>query len=122
MRTTTQDPLAEKYYDISPYAWCTNNPVNLVDPDGKDVFEINDKGEIVNVEECEAADIFFVHEKNKDNELKFKGSISFEYGTVQKHSYLNENKEHITWFKINNKKKPLNYLNFLRIIYKLNLG
>ncbi len=35
MRTTTQDPLAEKYYDISPYAWCANNPVNLVDPDGK---------------------------------------------------------------------------------------
>ena len=36
MRTTTQDPLAEKYYDISPYAWCANNPVNLVDPDGKE--------------------------------------------------------------------------------------
>ena len=35
MRTTTQDPLAEKYYDISPYAWCANNPVNLVDPDGR---------------------------------------------------------------------------------------
>ena len=37
MRTTTQDPLAEKYYDISPYAWCANNPVNLVDPDGRKI-------------------------------------------------------------------------------------
>ena len=36
MRTTTQDPLAAKYYDISPYAWCANNPVNLVDPDGRE--------------------------------------------------------------------------------------
>ena len=30
-----QDPLAEKYYNISPYAYCANNPVNFVDPDGK---------------------------------------------------------------------------------------
>ena len=34
MRTTTLDPLAEKYYSISPYAWCGNNPVNRVDLDG----------------------------------------------------------------------------------------
>jgi RHS repeat-associated protein len=34
MRTTTPDPLAEKYYDISPYAWCANNPVKNVDPNG----------------------------------------------------------------------------------------
>ena len=36
MRTTTMDPLAEKYYSISPYAWCGNNPVNAFDPDGRD--------------------------------------------------------------------------------------
>ena len=27
--------MAEKYYIISPYAYCANNPVNVVDPDGK---------------------------------------------------------------------------------------
>ena len=37
MRTTTIDPLAEKYYSISPYAWCGNNPVNRIDPDGRDI-------------------------------------------------------------------------------------
>lgn len=31
---TQMDPLAEKYYGISPYAYCANNPVMLVDPDG----------------------------------------------------------------------------------------
>ncbi len=36
MRTTTIDPLAEKYYSISPYAWCGNNPVNRIDPDGRE--------------------------------------------------------------------------------------
>ena len=34
MRFTTIDPMAEKYYDISPYVYCGNNPVNAVDPDG----------------------------------------------------------------------------------------
>ena len=28
------DPLCEKYYSISPYAYCGNNPIMLVDPDG----------------------------------------------------------------------------------------
>ena len=34
-RFTTMDPLCEKYYSISPYAYCANNPVNRVDPDGR---------------------------------------------------------------------------------------
>jgi RHS repeat-associated protein len=33
-RWTTMDPLAEKYYSISPYAYCAGNPVNLIDPNG----------------------------------------------------------------------------------------
>ena len=34
-RTTTMDPLAEKYYSLSPYLWCAGNPVRFVDPDGR---------------------------------------------------------------------------------------
>ena len=33
-RTTTQDPLAEKYYSISPYTWCASNPIRNTDPTG----------------------------------------------------------------------------------------
>lgn len=36
-RFTTVDPLAEKYYWISPYAYCLNNPVKYIDPDGMKV-------------------------------------------------------------------------------------
>ena len=34
----SQDPLSEKYYPISPYAYCAGNPVNLVDPTGMDWY------------------------------------------------------------------------------------
>ena len=34
MRFTTMDPRAEEYYDVSPYAYCMNNPINAFDPDG----------------------------------------------------------------------------------------
>ena len=34
IRFTTVDPLAEKYYSISPYAYCANNPIRYTDPTG----------------------------------------------------------------------------------------
>jgi RHS repeat-associated protein len=31
------DPLAEKYYSVSPYAYCMNNPLKYIDPNGEDI-------------------------------------------------------------------------------------
>ena len=31
------DPLAEKYYHLSPYTYCAGDPVNLVDPEGRKI-------------------------------------------------------------------------------------
>jgi RHS repeat-associated protein len=33
------DPLCEKYYDVSPYVYCHNNPIKLLDPDGRQVWD-----------------------------------------------------------------------------------
>ncbi len=35
-RFTAMDPLAEKYYAVSPYAYCKNTPILFIDPTGKE--------------------------------------------------------------------------------------
>ena len=42
-RWNVMDVLAEKYYGISPYASCGDDPVNAFDPDGMDWYRDRDK-------------------------------------------------------------------------------
>lgn len=46
-RTTTTDPLAEKYYSTSPYAWCGNNPIKHIDRNGKWIESAWDAANVV---------------------------------------------------------------------------
>lgn len=57
-RFTGVDPLAEKYYHLSPYAYCANNPVNYIDPDGREIWIDEGIQAIVPMK-------FFVTPKNK---------------------------------------------------------
>jgi RHS repeat-associated protein len=75
------DPLAENNPDKTPYHYVSNNPMNRIDPDGRDDFEINTKGEIVNRIENKKADNFYIVD-NDGNRMEGK-SISFKYGTVE---------------------------------------
>ena len=36
---TSRDAMFEKYFGMSPYAYCANNPVKYVDPDGEEMEE-----------------------------------------------------------------------------------
>ena len=88
------DPMADKYPSLSPYNYCAWNPIKLVDPDGEDVWELNNEGRIVNRITTTEVDAFHIVD-DKGNRLAGK-SIEFEYGTVESHrsiSYFNEEKK-----------------------------
>ncbi|MDR1631802.1 MAG: DUF6443 domain-containing protein [Dysgonamonadaceae bacterium] len=43
-RFLTIDPLCEKYYSVSPYVYCNNNPINNIDPTGMDWYRHDETG------------------------------------------------------------------------------
>lgn len=47
MILTTVDPLAEKHYTISPYSYCSGNPINRIDPNGMDDYIFTKEGKLV---------------------------------------------------------------------------
>ena len=43
------DPLAEKYYYVSPYVYCLNDPLNRIDPDGQTDWRLVAAGALATV-------------------------------------------------------------------------
>ena len=94
LQSISIDPHAEKYYSITPYAYCMNNPVRFVDPNGRDVWEINQQGEIVKRIKDTTQDAFYMVAKDADGNYQRTyttdadgnmayNSISFGYGTIE---------------------------------------
>ena len=79
-RWSTIDPLADSSWSYNPYHFVSNNPINRIDPDGRDDFEVNRKGEIVNRIKNEEVDNVYI--VNKDGTRVEGQSTSFEYGTI----------------------------------------
>ena len=71
-RWTTMDPLCEKYYNVSPYVYCHNNPVNRIDYKGLYDFE--------NI--CGYTDypVIAVFQSNRDKTLEYDYQIAKEMG------------------------------------------
>ena len=85
---------AYAWYGVSPYAYCAGDPVNNVDPDGMDVWDINDEGRIITRQKDTSMDIFYLCKKNDVGEYERVRSydengnmsyisISFDYGTIE---------------------------------------
>ncbi len=73
MRPTTMDPLAERHYSISPYAWCANNPVNRFDPDGRDWYIFNEEtGEYEEKQEAKGTHRMVVRSTDKNGNITYK--------------------------------------------------
>ena len=43
------DPMSDKYPSLSPYGYCANNPVKLVDPNGEEIYEFDESGKFLRV-------------------------------------------------------------------------
>ena len=72
-RTTTLDPLAENYYRVSPYSWCGNNPINYVDPDGRDTLHFDAKGNYTHRVQSEGSHVGLWHKSNNSTrEFRFQ--------------------------------------------------
>ena len=78
------DSSAEEKPWLTIYCYTRNNPIILVDPDGRDEWEINSKGDIVKQIKTDKHDAFFFVSK-AGKRVKGK-SLSFEYGTIEKAS------------------------------------
>lgn len=53
------DPLSDKYPNISPYTFCAGDPVNFMDPDGRDDYFINSNGTWTQTETSDPYDRIF---------------------------------------------------------------
>ena len=77
-RLTTVDPLAEKYYPMSPYVYCGNNPIRYIDPTGMFYtgFAIDKNGYIqkVNNEGGDEYDVIY-------NKSKYSSQTRKDYDT-----------------------------------------
>ncbi|MCR5192893.1 MAG: hypothetical protein K6D59_06280 [Bacteroidales bacterium] len=74
------DPMADKYPSLSPYAYCAWNPIKIVDPDGRDWYDLYDNGTLVRNEkkskEYQNSDVIWsISNKTLSNELSL-GTLS----------------------------------------------
>jgi len=83
-RTTTPDPLSEKYYSISPYAWCANNFINFIDPTGMKIDSL--KQEEWNEKFKDLTDKRDDLEKTKSGMEKTAAEKGWTKGTTKKYN------------------------------------
>ena len=73
------DPMSDKYPSISPYAYCANNPVKLVDPNGEHEYEFDEYGNYLRTIENKQADIIHLADRYGK---RIASSQEFPFGSI----------------------------------------
>jgi RHS repeat-associated protein len=93
------DPLQEKKPWMSPYAYCSNNPINRIDPDGKDDFVFDHNGNFLRIDKTKNDDVLIAQSYDSKNNListsyKFADPVNdtqaIKDGTITKIIFVNE--------------------------------
>ena len=105
------DPQSDKYASLSPYVYCADNPVKMVDPNGEDIWEINENGEIVNHYELTEKDVFYIIDKD-GNRIK---DLTFDSKVVEqsKSQFSGKDKRVFDWYIIRGDKNATILFEFL---------
>jgi hypothetical protein len=59
-RFLSVDPMAEKYFQMSPYAYCANNPILFIDPNGEEIW------------------IYYTDDKGKQQSIQYSRGMSYK--------------------------------------------
>ena len=76
------DPLCEKYYNVSPYVYCHNNPVNMTDPDGMDDYQLSRDGCFILLKKTDD-NYNVIYSTTSNGNIDYKTSVNIEKGIIE---------------------------------------
>ena len=68
---------------ISPYAYCNNNPVNRIDPDGRDDYKLNEDGSLVFWRKTKAKTTDRIYASDKKANITINKKVTRQLMTVR---------------------------------------